>query len=398
VRSSLSGLPRVGVVGGSLGGLTAALVLRDLGCEVDVWERSTAELESRGVGIVVLDETLRYIRERTSIRDDDVTIATSMLRYLGADGSIVHERPQPYRYSGWHTVYRALLGEFDGARYHLGAEVSGFEAAGDEVRVDFAGGVSTRVELLVCADGIGSVARRRLLPDVRPAYAGYAAWRGTVPEEGMDRATLAALADALVYQVIPASHILIYPIPNVDGATEPGRRLLNFVWYRNYPGSALDDLMTDRAGVRRDITLPPGTVDPAHVAEMRAFASTHLAPPLAAVVLGAEEPFVQVVFDIEVPRMAFGRTCLIGDAAFALRPHIAAGTAKAASDGWALAGALEAAGGDVPAALRTWDVRQLRVGRAALERSRRNGDRSQALGTWRPEDPDLNFGLLGPLP
>ena len=106
----MSTWPRVGVVGGSLGGLTAALVLRDLGCEVDVWERSTAELESRGAGIVVLDETLRYLRERTSIHDDDVTIATSTLRYLDRSGSVVHERPQPYRYSGWHTIYRALLG------------------------------------------------------------------------------------------------------------------------------------------------------------------------------------------------------------------------------------------------------------------------------------------------
>jgi 2,6-dihydroxypyridine 3-monooxygenase len=389
--------PRVGVAGGSLGGLTVALVLRDLGCEVDVWERSTAELESRGAGIVVLDETLRYLRERSSIHDDDVTIATSTLRYLDADGSIVHERPQAYRYSGWHTIYGALLGRFDQARYHLGVEASGFEADGDAVRVSFSDGDPTRVELLVCADGIGSSARRRLLPDVAPAYAGYAAWRGTVAEEHVDRATLAALANAVVYQVLPGGHILVYPIPNVDGATEPGRRLLNFVWYRNYPGPSLEDLMTDREGVRRDTTLPPGTVDPAHVAEMRAFATSHLAPPLAAVVLGADEPFVQAVFDIEVPQMAFGRTCLIGDAAFALRPHIAAGTAKAASDGWALAEALESSGGDVSAALRSWEALQLAVGRAALERSRRNGERSQVLGTWRPEDPDLNFGLLGPL-
>jgi 2,6-dihydroxypyridine 3-monooxygenase len=393
----MSTWPRVGVVGGSLGGLIAALVLRDLGCEVDVWERSTAELESRGAGIVVLDETLRYLRDRTSIRDDDVTIATSALRYLDADGSIAHERLQPYRYSGWHTIYGALLSRFDQARYHLGAEASGFEADGDVVRVAFRDGASAEVELLVCADGIGSAARPRLLPDVAPAYAGYAAWRGTVAEERMDRATLAALADAVVYQVIPASHILVYPIPNVDGDTEPGRRLLNFVWYRNYPGAALDELMTDRDGVRRDTTLPPGTVDPVHVTEMRAFATAQLAPSLAAVVLGADEPFVQAVFDIDVPRMAFGRTCLIGDAAFALRPHIAAGTAKAASDGWALAEALESAGGDVPAALRSWEALQLAVGRAALERSRRNGERSQVLGTWRPEDPDLNFGLLGPL-
>jgi hypothetical protein len=49
--------------------------------------------------------------------------------------------------------------------------------------------------------------------------------------------------------------------------------------------------------------------------------------------------------------MAFGRTCLIGDAAFAVRPHAAAGTAKAAEDGWVLAEELASADGDVPRAL-----------------------------------------------
>ena len=63
----VSGWPRVGVVGGSLGGLTAALVLRDLGCDVEVFERSIAELESRGAGIVVLDETIRYFRRKIEL-------------------------------------------------------------------------------------------------------------------------------------------------------------------------------------------------------------------------------------------------------------------------------------------------------------------------------------------
>ena len=75
----MSSWPRVAVVGGSLGGLTAALVLRDLGCQIDVFERSTAELESRGAGIVVLDETVRYVRERTDLDLDQLTTATGVL-------------------------------------------------------------------------------------------------------------------------------------------------------------------------------------------------------------------------------------------------------------------------------------------------------------------------------
>ena len=85
----MSSWPRVGVVGGSLGGLTAALVLRDLGCEIDVFERSTAELESRGAGIVVLDETVRYFRQRTDLELDQLTTVTGFLRYLDRDGAVV---------------------------------------------------------------------------------------------------------------------------------------------------------------------------------------------------------------------------------------------------------------------------------------------------------------------
>src|SRR5262249_45082165 len=54
-------MPRVIVVGGSLGGLTAALVLRDTGCDVRVFERSSSALQARGAGIAALDATLRYL-------------------------------------------------------------------------------------------------------------------------------------------------------------------------------------------------------------------------------------------------------------------------------------------------------------------------------------------------
>ncbi len=63
----------------------------------------------------------------------------------------------------------------------------------------------------------------------------------------------------------------------------------------------------------------------------------------------------ETVRDVAVPRMAFGRVAVMGDAAFAARPHAAAGTAKAAADAWALAAAVAATGGDVPTALARWE-------------------------------------------
>ena len=388
--------PRVAVVGGSLGGLTAALVLRDLGCEVDVFERSAAELESRGAGIVVLEATVRYLRERTDLDLGQLTTATGHLRYLGRDGGIVYQEPRRYRYSAWHTIYRALLGRFGRRRYHLGRELVGFEQRAGQVALRFADGSEGACELLVSADGIASRARAALQPGARPAYAGYVAWRGTVGEGRLGPAVRDLLADSICYQLVPASHILCYPIPAPDGSVVPGRRLANFVWYRNYTPEELEDLMTDRDGARREVTLPPGAAREAHLRELRAVAADQLAPQLAEVVERTERPFVQVISDIEVERMAFGRVCLLGDAAFALRPHAAAGTAKAAADAWALAEALAASDGDLAAALPRWERQQLAVGRAVLQRTRRNGDRSQFEGTWRPGDPELVFGLYGP--
>ena len=54
------------IAGGSVGGLTSALLLRDLGCQVDIFERANTALEDRGAGIVVLPVTERYFRERNA--------------------------------------------------------------------------------------------------------------------------------------------------------------------------------------------------------------------------------------------------------------------------------------------------------------------------------------------
>jgi 2,6-dihydroxypyridine 3-monooxygenase len=384
------------VVGGSLGGLTAGLVLRDAGCDVEVHERCRSALEGRGAGIAVLDATVRYFVERGGGDPSALMSSTDWIRFLHPDGSTRFEVEHRYRFSSWNTIYRGLMARFDERRYHLGREVTAFEADDDGVGVRFADGRAERVDLLVCADGIGSATRARLLPDVRPGYAGYVAWRGTIPEAALTPASFEVLRNAITYQLLPQSHILVYPIPGPADALEPGQRLVNFVWYRNVaPGHDLDELLTDRAGVRHLGSLPPGAVQARHLAELRASAE-ELAPAIREVVAATAEPFVQVIFDIEVPRMAFGRVCLIGDAAFAVRPHAAAGTAKAAADAWALGEAVAAAGGDVVKALQRWEPGQLELGRQLIARARDIGNRSQFEGTFTPGDPILIFGLYEP--
>ena len=61
-----------------------------------------------------------------------------------------------------------------------------------------------------------------------------------------------------------------------------------------------------------------------------------------------------------------------------------------------LSEAVAASEGDVVRALERWEPGQLEVGRQVLERARDLGDRSQFLGTYRPPDPYLSFGLYRP--
>lgn len=394
---------RVAVVGGSLGGLTAALLLRDAGHDVHVYERSSDELKSRGAGIVVVDPTFRYFTERAGRRLDDVSTAVPRVVTVAADGEVLLVEERPHRFTSWSALHRALRASFDADRYHLSTEVVATEDLGAGARVRFADGSAQEVDLVIAADGIGSGTRRRLLPDVEPAYAGYVAWRSAVPSVALDADTRALVDDAMVYQLLDDSHVLVYPIPAgvggdpaVDG---DGGTLINLVWYRNVDGPGLDDLMVDATGRRQQTTLQPGMVRPEHAERFRADARARLAPVIAAIAELADEPFVQVVRDVEVPRMRFGRVVLMGDAAFAARPHAAAGTAKAAADAWALAEAIDtglAPGGDLDGALGAWEQQQLALGSRLVARTRRLGERSQFGGGWTVGDPDLRFGLYEP--
>jgi hypothetical protein len=116
------------------------------------------------------------------------------------------------------------------------------------------------------------------------------------------------------------------------------------VWYLNAaPGIELDRVLTDKDGRRREYSVPQGFVAPDMADWLHGQARRTLPPVFLRLVEATASPFVQTIHDLAVPKMAFGRVCLTGDAAFVPRPHTAASTAKAAADAVTLAENLKAA-------------------------------------------------------
>jgi 2,6-dihydroxypyridine 3-monooxygenase len=384
------------VVGGSIGGLTAALLLRDLGFTVDVYERTPGPLDGRGGGIVLQPDTVRWFTERSSQDLDNLYTATSHVQYLNRDGSVAHREPARWTYTSWGTFYRALLADFGTEHYHYGEYACGFDQDDEYATVRFVSGHTATADLVVFADGITSSARERFDPAAKLAYSGYIGWRGTVPQSALTAATRATLHDAITYDVVPNSHITMYPIPGEEGLDE-AHRLINYVWYRNVPaGPNLSEMLIDKRGFTGSVSIHPGQVQDRYVDEMRRAAADSFAPAVADVVINTETPYLQVLSDVRSTRMALGRVALIGDAACASRPHAAAGTAKAAADAWTLATALAETTGDIPSALAKWEPAQLQLSDSLLRRVVAMGERSQFSNTWDPRDPDLRFGLYGP--
>lgn len=383
------------VVGGSIGGLTAALLLRDLGFTVDVYERSSAPLSGRGSGIVLQPDTVRWFSERSGQPLEALQTATRYVQYLHGSNTPQHREERVHHFTAWGTFHRGLLSDFGVEHYHLGKQARGFSQTDGNVTVEFLDGSAGSADLAIFADGISSVARRQFDPDSAVRYSGYVGWRGTYPRHQLSRPAREVFSDAITFDVLPSSHLVIYPIPGDRGA-DPQEQLMNYVWYRNVDqGSELEDLLLDNRGHQGTVSVPPGLVREWRIEELKTAAHHQLSPATAEVVLATEQPYLQAVLDVRSARMATGRVALVGDAACAARPHAAAGTAKAAADAWALATALSESDGDIAGALAKWEPPQLALSDQLMRRVIAMGEMFQITNTAIPGDPRLRFGLYG---
>ena len=364
----------IAVAGGSIAGLCAGTALHSAGYDVHVFERSAGRLTSQGAGIVVQPELLGLLAEVGA--PPLATTACTRRRTLSGRTGQATEMRMPQRFTSWQAVYAALSAAFPPDRYHLGSPVEIGDTAADGVAFTAAGQERT-ASLMVAADGFRSAIRSQFAPGTLSRYAGYIAWRGLV-EEGTLPPDLAEFFDDTFSfcKVGPGGHALCYFIPGNDLATEPGRRRLNWVWYVPVrEGPRLKAVMTDHHGHTRDASVPPGLVNDDALADLYRRAGD-LDPHFAQVVHATPDPFIQMIVDVAPPAMVFDRVCLIGDAAFVVRPHTAAAAAKAAADATALARTLRGKAPDYDGGLAAWERLQMPMGRELMDYGVMLGERS----------------------
>jgi len=361
---------RASVIGGSMSGLFAAILLSRAGWRADIYERSDAELTGRGAGIVTHAEMRAVLQAAGCDPTRDLGIDVAGRKTLDRAGRVIGQYACPQTLTSWDRVFRMLREKFPADRYHLGKELRRIEPSAEGVMAHFADGSRAEGALMVGADGFRSTVRAQILPDIKPIYARYVAWRGLVPESALSPTAHADLFDALVFCLPPGEQCLSYPVAGPDNDLRPGHRRCNFVWYRPAPEpTVLKAMLTDAAGHVHALGIPPPLVRPEIIAELRAAARALLPPQLEEVIRLTARPFLQPIYDVETTRMAVGRVALVGDAAFLARPHVAAGVTKAAADAMALATALQSREA-VDLALAQFEAARMGINRQVMQRGR----------------------------
>jgi 2-polyprenyl-6-methoxyphenol hydroxylase-like FAD-dependent oxidoreductase len=360
------------IIGGSLGGLFTGLLLRRIGWDVTIHERSGEELGSRGAGIVTHDSLHDILSLAVGYRDN-VGVGLTGRTVLDASGHIICENQREQIVASWDQLWKRL---HKAAKpiYRHNSMLQSFDQSNKDVSVDFANGQHERCDLLIAADGIQSTIRRKLLPEIKPLYAGYIAWRGLVNQSELSPQTVKQLFKRFGFCLPPSEQMLGYP---VDGGAE-GELRYNYVWYRPaHEALDLPRLLTGHDGKVHIGGIPPDQIHPDVLRDMRDAATRLLAPAFTEVVHKTRQPLLQPIVDLEIPNMRLGRIVMLGDAAFVARPHVGMGVTKAAEDALALATCLQE-DNDIDAALDRFSKERVAIGQRIIRRARHLGAYMQA--------------------
>jgi salicylate hydroxylase len=361
----------VAIVGGGIGGLTAALALLRVGIAVEVYEQAP-ELKELGAGVQISSNGTRVLHALglgEAIERVGVVVAGKEIRLWSTGqtwklfdlGAVSVER-YGYPYMMFHRgdLHAALLAgilreKSDAIR--LDHKCVGVEQHRDQVEIQFEAGEPARASIVIGADGVQSRVRASLFGADRPEFTGIVAWRGLIPR---DKVPPGIKLDVGTNWVGPGGHVVHYPVR--------GGEFLNFVG------------LLERDDWRVESWTVQGTRDE--------FANDFRAwhPDIHACIRAVDVPYKWALFARPpMPAWTQARVTLLGDACHSMLPMLAQGAVMAIEDGYVLARCLKQYGIGAEALLRYEAVRRERANRAvsgSAENAKRfhNPDLAHAAG------------------
>ena len=338
---------RVAVVGGGIGGLSAAAFLHRAGLEVTVYEQA-AELGEVGAGLIVAPNAARLLRRLASplsLGQVGVVLETGWEFRRWADGSVLFAQrlggdcARRYGEHTW-TMHRADLLEvlrqaLPAGTVELGRRCTGVSEDDSGVTLTFAAGKLARADVVIGADGIHSVLRDHVTTASEPRGSGLCAWRSLIPVRAAPEFAARPVQTLwLGYR----RHLVHYPVS--------AGRLVNIVAFSPVPAGEVESWSAQ--GSKADFA-----------AEFAGWDHR-----LEALIAATDRVGRWSVLDrAPLPAWVRGRVVLLGDAAHPMLPFFAQGAGQAIEDSAALAVCLAAAPDDPARALATYQ--DLRMGRAS---------------------------------
>jgi salicylate hydroxylase len=361
----------IAIVGGGIGGLTAALALIRHGIEVEVYEQAP-ELKELGAGVQISSNGTRVLYALglgPAIEKLGVVVAGKEIRLwssgqtwklfdLGAES--VERYGFPYMMFHRGDLHGVLLDAIRRERpgaIRLGRKCTGVTQTLDAVEMQFESDGPAAASLVVGADGVQSRVRLAVFGADRPEFTGIVAWRVLVPRE---RVPPGIKMDVGTNWVGPGGHVVHYPVR--------GGALLNLVGLLE----------------RDDWRVESWTVQGSRDEFSSDFRNWHA--DIHAMIRSGDTPYKWALFARPpMPAWTRGRVTLLGDACHSMLPMLAQGAVMALEDGYVLARAV-AKYGVVPEALQRYEaVRRDRANRAvtgSAENAKRfhNPDLAHAAG------------------
>lgn len=200
---------------------------------------------------------------------------------------------------------------------------------------------------------MGSFVRKQILPHAKEEFAGYIAWRGVMDDNEIYFNNHAA------YFVFSSGHIVFYRIPARDYQIT-GKTQLNWVMYESTQNQPLTTLLTDKFGRKNPRSISSGNLSEVQLRYLHELSRTMLPADIAKTIYKTQHPFIQAIFDFQLPTYENQAVIFVGDSAATLRPHTGSGVLKALTNAIALFNLVQNLQSDVPIEIQ-WQQLQRHV-------------------------------------